>query len=733
MSTQSGFRGFLGQNDVMAMLVRQLKLELRSRNMNDKGNKAELQSRLLQCIHPIQIGEPSGASTVVNISEVGEPEHVHASSPDSDMIGLRIEMRRLESENAQLRERLINLESIASTGAHSERNRKAFQNPRDVIDVLPIFDPSEQTDGLSADQFINRLTTLKNLYEWNDKLCLFSAAAKLRGAAKLWFDCQDGRMLSWDIFCEELVKTFPVHLNEADIHFRLTQRFRQPEEDLDTYVFFVSTLASKIKLSDTAICQYIIAGLRDNALSASLASVTFTSVQELLLRLKNYELYKHKQNVMDYRPISFKRTYDTAFNRPRDPSTFTATSDTIEKRTCYNCYQTGHLSANCPKPARRQRCSSCHKTGQHDSNCPHKIVTHQVKLINIEKSVYYKCVWILRNKFNAFIDLGSDCSLIRANEFASLNIITTHSNRNILKGFGGGVQESIVSAEVEISINRVYATVNIIVVRDDQLDTPVLIGRDFLDQPHVRIIKEFGKLIIENNDKFEFNADLKPISTEGINCDANLTEDEKNQLSTLINQHRKCFAVSLAELGKHVTSEMKINLSSDEVFNLRSYRMAFTEQIRLQAHVEELRKNGIIQPSTSEYSSPAMLIAKSNGEDRLCIDYRKLNSITRNQPFPMPIIEEQLSKLSGMKFFSTLDLISGYYQIPIEPDSRKYTAFSSYDNRFEFTRMSFGLKNAPAVFQNVINEIINKMETTEVLAYLDDIIVPSATMRKLSF
>lgn len=125
-----------------------------------------------------------------------------------------------------------------------------------------------------------------------------------------------------------------------------------------------------------------------------------------------------------------------------------------------------------------------------------------------------------------------------------------------------------------------------------------------------------------------------------------------------------------------------------------------------------------------------MLVKKRNGEDRMCVDYRELNSITERQPFPMPVFEKLFAMLAGNKYFTSLDLMSGYYQIPVEPESQKYTAFVTHDGHYEFTRMPFGLVNVPSVFQSCMNELQIKLPPGDVAVYLDDTIIPSVTVEE---
>ena len=108
---------------------------------------------------------------------------------------------------------------------------------------------------------------------------------------------------------------------------------------------------------------------------------------------------------------------------------------------------------------------------------------------------------------------------------------------------------------------------------------------------------------------------------------------------------------------------------------------------------------GIIRPSISPWASPIVIAFKKSGARRLCIDYRKLNSVTQKDAYPLPRIDEMLDSLGNSKWFSSLDLSSGYWQIPVEESSKSKTAFISKQGLFEFNSMPFGVCNGPATFQ----------------------------------
>jgi len=106
----------------------------------------------------------------------------------------------------------------------------------------------------------------------------------------------------------------------------------------------------------------------------------------------------------------------------------------------------------------------------------------------------------------------------------------------------------------------------------------------------------------------------------------------------------------------------------------------------------------IIRPSCPPYASHILLVKKKSGSDRLCVDYRELNSNTVADKYPLPLIQDQKDRLRGASYFTCLHMASGYYQIPLQTDSIEYTAFVTPDGQYEFLYMPFGLKNAPSVF-----------------------------------
>ncbi|KAK8787622.1 hypothetical protein V5799_022601 [Amblyomma americanum] len=133
-------------------------------------------------------------------------------------------------------------------------------------------------------------------------------------------------------------------------------------------------------------------------------------------------------------------------------------------------------------------------------------------------------------------------------------------------------------------------------------------------------------------------------------------------------------------------------------------------------------QRGIIQPSASPWSSPVVLV-KKDGSIRFCVDYRRLNKITRKDVYPLPRIDDALDCLQGTEFFSSLDLRSGYWQVPMAESDRPKTAFVTPGGLYEFNVMPFGLCNAPATFERMMDNILRGLKWTVCLCYLDDVVV----------
>ncbi|KAL6467298.1 hypothetical protein MHYP_G00251020 [Metynnis hypsauchen] len=205
------------------------------------------------------------------------------------------------------------------------------------------------------------------------------------------------------------------------------------------------------------------------------------------------------------------------------------------------------------------------------------------------------------------------------------------------------------------------------------------------------------------------------------------TEEQKAELSTLFSQFSEIFAVEDDDLGYTDKVRHEIHLTDDIPVSQPYRRIPPTQYREVREHISKLLKKGVIEESTSAYASPVVLVRKSDGNLRLCVDYRRLNAKTKRDVFPLPRIDESFDALRGARFFSTIDLASGYHQVAVHECDRPKTAFTTPFGTYQYLRMPFGVCNGPATFQCLMQSTMNDLVFQIMLVYLDDILVYSQT------
>ena len=188
--------------------------------------------------------------------------------------------------------------------------------------------------------------------------------------------------------------------------------------------------------------------------------------------------------------------------------------------------------------------------------------------------------------------------------------------------------------------------------------------------------------------------------TETLEIDrANLTEDQQRQVEQLVEDYQDVFALDPLKLGSTSVTSHSIDTGSQPPIKQAARRIPFVLRQKIDELTQQMLDANVIQPSNSPWASPVVLVRKKDGTHCFCVDYRRLNSITKMDVFPLPRIDDTLDMLAGTQYFTTLDLASGYWQVRMEPGLQEKTAFITHSGLYEFNVMPFGLCNAPATFQ----------------------------------
>ena len=207
------------------------------------------------------------------------------------------------------------------------------------------------------------------------------------------------------------------------------------------------------------------------------------------------------------------------------------------------------------------------------------------------------------------------------------------------------------------------------------------------------------------------------------NASENLTADQSNDLENVLIQYQDVFVGPDGKLGRNNWVNHTINTENTKPITIPPRRVPMKQKEIIDIEIDKMLQNDIIEPSNSPWSSPILLCSKKDGSTRFCIDFRKLNSMTVKDAYPLPRIDDSLEALSDNVWFHSLDLASGYWQCGVEPQDQCKTAFSSHRGLFQFKVLPFGLCNAPATFERLMEMVLKGLNFERCLCYLDDVII----------
>jgi len=212
--------------------------------------------------------------------------------------------------------------------------------------------------------------------------------------------------------------------------------------------------------------------------------------------------------------------------------------------------------------------------------------------------------------------------------------------------------------------------------------------------------------------------------TKAVNV-PDISHEQQQELLAMLQQYEEVFS----DLpGNAKVAPFKVDTGQAPPVGAKPYTMPLPYWNQAKAELQNMEDLGIIEESVSPWSCPVICVPKKDGGLRLCMDYRKLNSVTVPDVYPLPNIEHLVQKVAGSAFISTMDLTRGYYQIPLEQQDRAKTAFVTAFGKWQFTKMPFGIRNAPAFFQRNMDCLLKNLSNSD--AYIDDVCVYSSNWKE---
>ena len=255
-------------------------------------------------------------------------------------------------------------------------------------------------------------------------------------------------------------------------------------------------------------------------------------------------------------------------------------------------------------------------------------------------------------------------------------------------------------------------------------------GEEVIPEYEMAVDEETGKKIVylqeqhtESEDDTIPDIDLGDLSE--------FTPEQKERLMKLIRDNKAVFSKNDDDIGCTNVMEHEIITTDDIPIRQPDRRVLPQLQPEVRKHLQNWLQQGIIRESTSPYGQQMVIVKKKSGDLRICIDFRQLNQKTILDAFPLPNVEQVLEALKDAKWFSVMDLISGYLQLPLAENSKFKTAFRALGQLFEFERMPFGVKNGPATFSRLMSKCFGDLHLIWLIIFLDDLLVYSKTIDEM--
>lgn len=350
-------------------------------------------------------------------------------------------------------------------------------------------------------------------------------------------------------------------------------------------------------------------------------------------------------------------------------------------------------------------------------------------------------------EIHGIYDSGSNVSLINS-KLLKLKGRGNNSNEADLITING-VKKTSGLTTLKIKIFDLEKNFDVYIIDEQNFKYDFLIGLDMIKMYKLIQTEDLQisqKPILSKESKYkieEISTDTRNMNTEhrinfnehvkeeDFNMKINhLNENQRAEIYELITKYKSIFAKNKYDIGTVNGYEARIDLLVDKYCSKRPYRCTVEDKKEIEEQIAKLLDSDLIEESYSPFAAPVTLAFKreENKKSRLCVDFRDLNKIVVPQAQPFPLIEDLVMKTRNCAFFSTLDVNSAFWSIPLRIEDRKKTGFVTQEGHFQWTCLPFGLKTAPAIFQRILSNILRKYKLTHfAVNYIDDILIFSKT------
>lgn len=593
-----------------------------------------------------------------------------------------------------------------------------FARPGDE-QLIPAYDPVKEES--SIENWVRRVDELAEQFAWDDRCIMRLVATRLCGHARQWYDTRTRTTVTWGETKVALMAQFRRAMPFSRLLREAVLYEAQPGQTLGDYCFQKTDKIRRldINLSEEKIIDMVIDGVPDKGIARTMRVAKYADANELYAAMRAIGTMPANEDKKIQR-------------RVQQPLASSSTGEARHVAKCFKCGQLGHKKTECPRI--ELRCHRCKKLGHRAQECQQKEV-NTLQFSQSSSNIYQVNIRVNGRKVGSLIDTGSARTLLHSSVAERLLLKIKTVEDLVFRGFAGRSVILNQIAPITVRIQNVIADVDSVIIPDEYTTYDIILGRDFLQQNHVIMIKRGKQLIFNDTRDAKMSETMSTMDVYVVEGNRELRLDNVGKKGrklcvALIEEFRDCISTSMRDLGRTNTASIELKCTTSEPVVYHPYRLPEAEKKVVREIIADLLKNGIIRESDSPYASPVTLVKKKTGDYRMCIDYRKLNAITVKDKYPLPLIDDQIDRLGGNKYFTGLDLASGYYQVPVAENSITKTAFVTPEGHYEFLRMPFGLTNAPAVFQRLMDKVLGPLKNTIAFPYLDDVIIPSRTVEE---